>query len=353
MARRRNAVDPVYSPERPLVTLDSVADSLQSLVAPVALTGGTGFVGSHLVDVLCAGGVEPRVLVRSRDRARWISRCPVRWVDGDLGDAEALRRLVEGAGTVIHLAGVLRGANAARFMEGNRDGTRRLVEAVSQHAPGAGLVQVSSQAAVGPADREVGATVDIEPNPISAYGRSKWAAEQSVRRFDGRWSVLRPPAVYGPRDTDVFEFFKMASRGLLAAPRGERWVTLAHVADVVRAVLATAVVGGAGATYHVGALNARPMTTVLRAIAETGGLTARLVPIPTSICRGVGWAGSALRRLGMANIPLSRDKIEEILAQHWVLETRSSLRRLGLAEPISLEGGLGETWDWYRRIGWL
>ena len=93
--------------DQPLVPPAAVARWLAALPAPVAITGGTGFVGSHLVDTLCAAGVEPRVLVRSPASPRWIADRPVRWVEGSLEQSDALARLVDGAGTVIHLAGVV------------------------------------------------------------------------------------------------------------------------------------------------------------------------------------------------------------------------------------------------------
>ncbi len=97
-----------YSHSNPLVSVESVSQWLDQLPQPVAITGGTGFVGSHLVDTLCAAGIEPRVLVRDPSAPRWISGAPVTWVEGSLAESESLRRLVDGAATVIHLAGVVR-----------------------------------------------------------------------------------------------------------------------------------------------------------------------------------------------------------------------------------------------------
>ncbi len=353
MTRRDTSVDPIFCPENPLVSPDTVASWLQALPQPIALTGGTGFVGSHLIDTLCAAGIRPRVLVRNAAAPRWIADRLVDWVEGNLEDTEALDQLVKGAGTVVHLAGVLRGATESDFMIGNRDGTMRLLASVDRHAPDARFIHVSSQAAVGPADAERGATVDIEPRPISAYGRSKAAAELVVRRFGGRWAVLRPPAIFGPRDSDVFEFFRMASRGLLAAPSGERWLTVAHVGDVVRAVIAVAAVGRATGIYHVGATEGILMDTMLREIAESGDLRARLVRIPPWILKTAGAGASGLRMMGLRRIPLSRDKVGEILAKHWVLETRTSIDQLGLDFPIPFDEGARMTWQWYRNAGWL
>lgn len=353
MTRRTGSVDPVFSFENPLVQPHSVTPWIEALRQPVAITGGTGFVGSHVVDTLCSAGIRPRVLVRQPASPRWINGCPVDWIEGDLDDTEALDRLVEGSGTVLHLAGVLRGATESDFMAGNQGGTERLVASVMRHSPDARLVHVSSQAAVGPADAERGASIDIEPSPISAYGRSKAAAEQVVRAFDGWWAILRPPAIYGPRDSDVYEFFRMASRGLLAAPSGDRSLTIAHVSDVVTAVFAVAAEDRSGGMYHAGALDGMAMDAMLREIAAAGGLHARLLHFPSWVLKAAGSGASALRALGMKHLPLSRDKADEILATHWVLETKPSIERLGLPVPTPFGDGAGMTWEWYRKAGWL
>jgi nucleoside-diphosphate-sugar epimerase len=343
--------DPLYSEVRPLVS----PDGLGEVDLPVAITGGTGFVGSHLVDILCAAGLRPRVLVRDPESPRWIAGRPVEWVRGSLDDEAALDSLVTGAGTVIHLAGVVRASREADFDRGNRVGTQAVVAAVRRAAPHARLIHVSSQAALGPSPDPAGLTTDAMPHPISAYGRSKLAAEEEVRSLGARWpwTIIRPPAIYGPRDTDVLEFFRMASRGLLAIPSGERWLTMAWVGDVVRAILAAASGRGRGRVLHVGQAEPRTMDDLLRRIAAAGDVAARLVRVPPPLVAAIGWGGSALHAVGWHRLPMTRDKAREILARHWTFITRPSLEALGLGDPMSIDDGARLTWAWYRAAGWL
>jgi len=130
-------------------------------------------------------------------------------------------------------------------------------------------------------------------------------------------------------------------------------LTIAHVADVVRAVIAVSAVGQASGIYHVGATEGMLMDAMLREIAEAGGLRARLVHIPPWVIRAAGAGATALKVLGLQRLPLSRDKAEEILACHWVLETRTSIDQLGLEVPTPFDRGARMTWEWYREIGWL
>jgi len=339
----------------PLVPPDTVARWLERLPTPVALTGGTGFVGSHLVDTLCAAGIRPRVLLRNAAAPRWIVDRPVEAVLGTLEDAAALGRLVEGAGTVFHLAGVVSADRAEDFDRANRDGTARLVDAVAAAAATARLVHCSSQAAVGPSSDPAGVGPEATPSPVSDYGRSKLCGERAVAALGGAswWVIVRPPAIYGPRDTDVLEFFRMASRGVGLVPAGERWITVAHVADVVRGLLAAAASESSGRTYHLGEPEPRRLDQMLHDLAAAGGKKVRVVPLPAAAVGAAGAVAGLLRRTGLVHSPLTRDKAREIVARHWTLRTADSLRELDVEVQVRFPEGARDTWAWYRRQGWL
>lgn len=344
-----------YSPSNPLVSPNDVEAWLGAIPQPIALTGGTGFVGSHLVDTLCAAGLRPRVLVRDLTNPRWIGGADAEFIEGSLGDQASLERLVEGAGTVIHLAGVLRAAREEDFDRGNRLGTANLLDAVRRAAPKARFLHVSSLAAAGPSADPEGLGPEDPPAPISAYGRSKLAGEAEVRSFANErgWCILRPPAVYGPRDSDIFEFFKMASRGIATIPAGERWVTVVYVADVVRAVLAAGAVGDSGATYNLGEPAPQLLGRIFDQIAQTGGCRVKIIRVPAPVIRVAGMAGSALQRLGWHRLPLTLDKTTELLAKHWTARTADSVEALGIGDGTLFADGAEITWRWYRLKGWV
>ena len=345
---------PDYSHTNPLVPPEAVARWLDTVPRPVAVTGGTGFVGSHLGDTLCAAGVKPRVLVRDAASPRWIAGSPVEWVPGTLEDTVALDRLTRGAGTIIHLAGVLRAGSAADFDLGNRDGTANLVEAARRVAPEARLVHVSSLAAVGPSADARGVGPETEPAPISWYGRSKLAAELEVRGpgLDSWWSIVRPPAIYGPRDADIFEFFRMASRGVVAVPAGVRWLTVAWAGDVVRSIVAAAV-GRPHSLYHLGDPEPMLIDTLISELCGAGGVAAKILRIPPFAVKAAGAVGSVLHRVGWKRLPLTGDKARELLARHWTARTVESMRELGVDRQTRFPDGALQTWSWYRDRGWV
>ena len=165
------------------------------------VTGATGFVGSHLVEALHRRGDSVTALVRSPAKAARVLGDGVRLVHGDLDAIEALDQAAAGQQVVYHVAGVIAAQSEADFLHANRDGTTHLVEALIRAGATARLVLVSSMAAGGPAARGRPLDGSAPPMPVTQYGRSKLAGEAVVRASPLRWTVVRPPMVYGPRDT--------------------------------------------------------------------------------------------------------------------------------------------------------
>lgn len=342
-----------WLPLPPQITDEELAGWTSHLAGPVAVTGATGFIGVNLVEALVRASLRPRVLVRELSRLPAELAPAVEPVVGDLHDRGALQELLRGAATVLHLAGLVRARGEGAFDRANRVGTSNLVEGLAAAAPEARLVHLSSLAAAGPSRDPGGRAPEDEPAPISAYGRSKLAGELAVRRHPGPWVVVRPPAVYGPRDIDILQFFRLAARGVVPIPAGERFVTVVHVADVVRAVLAAAAGAGTGRVLHLGEPSPRRITELVAAIAAAGGLRARLLPLPAWVLKVAGRAGDVLQGLGFRRIAMTSDKAGELLARHWSARTAESIEVLGLAGYVPFDLGAASTWEWYRRRGWV
>ncbi len=322
------------------------------LACPVALTGATGFVGSHVLDALLRAGVAVRVLARNPSRLR-SDPGAFEVVEGGLEDREALERVTSGAAVVLHLAGLVRAAGEEAFDRANRVGTENLVAVLASGAGAPPLVHVSSLAAGGPSEDPEGLRPEDEPRPVSAYGRSKLAGERAVRAYPHDWAILRPPAIYGPRDIDVLQFFRLAARGLVPIPAGERWLTVAHVTDVVRAILAAAAGEGRGRVLHLGEPRPHRLDVLVRELASAGGVKARIIGVPAVVLRLAGRGGDLLQRLGRRDVAMTSDKARELLAAHWSARTEGSLRLLGLDGSVPFGEGAAATWAWYRAHGWL
>ena len=324
----------------------------------VLVTGGTGFVGSHLVELLLARGYAVTCLVRDRSRLRWLAGMQVRLVAGDCSDPDSLAGAVRDAAVVYHAAGLTKAFQKSDYYAVNQQGTRNILEACGRHAPGLRkFVFVSSLAAAGPSRAGIPVTDRDEPHPVSDYGKSKLLAEDEVHRFKDRFPVviMRPSAVYGPRDTDVFELFKWAAKGFILDLRGaERSMQWCYVGDVAEALLlAGERAVPSGSMYFAAEDRIYTATEFHRLLQVTGGVSAKVIKVPV-------WAGYAIGALsevvgairGRANI-MNRQKVREAVQQAWTCDLAKTAQDLGFKAGVSLEQGLERTWTWYREQRWI
>jgi nucleoside-diphosphate-sugar epimerase len=299
----------------------------------LAITGATGFVGSHLVDAALTAGHEVIALTR-RDQS---ARDGVTWVLGDLHNIPALERLVNGTDAVIHVAGVISAQSAAAFEKGNVEGTLAMLAAATAGGVRR-FVHVSSLAA-----REPG---------LSLYGASKARSEELVHGSGLDWAIVRPPAVYGPGDRETLELFRMAKLGLmLMPPKGH--VSIIHVHDLARLLLALtpeaapskllieADDGRAGGWSH---------RDFARALGVAVGKRPAIVSSPGVLLRMAARADHLFRR---EKAKLTVDRAAYFSHRNWVVEPKRAAPP-GLWRPeIATPEGLRQTADWYRAQGWL
>ncbi|GBD32813.1 UDP-glucose 4-epimerase [bacterium HR33] len=326
------------------------------------VTGGTGFVGSHLVEALLDRGDEVLLLVRKPERAARLFGDRVGLVPGDLEDERALREGCSRADVVFHLAGLTVARKPEDFFRVNRDGTGRLVKAAQEASPRPrNLVYVSSLAASGPSSLGRPAVESDPPHPVSFYGKSKLAGEEEVRRSDLPWSIVRPPTVYGPRDRGLLRMFRLARKGVLPlVGKPEQELSFVYAGDLAAAIIAASAARCAGKTYFASHPEVVPLIraaeAIYRAVAAAAGEPVSrplVVRPPAFLARGllsfIGWT-SALA--GKATV-LSADKARELLAEAWACSPAALERDTGWRAEIDLATGLELTARWYSEHGWL
>jgi len=319
------------------------------------VTGGTGFVGAHLVSALQARGDDVTCLVRSPAKAQALGWTGVRTVRGDLDDAGALTAGCADADVVYHVAGRIAARSLAEFLAANRDGTRRLRDAALRAARPPRLVLVSSRAAAGPNARGAPADESVPPAPVTDYGRSKLAAEEVVRSGAGAWVIVRPPVVYGERDPETLKLFRLARAGIGAVfGDGRQELSVIYAGDLAQALIAAgthaATVGRTYYACHPAVLTARDLVL---AIGRAAGNIPTIVPVPGPLARGVLWAiGSVAGLAGRATI-LTADKANEFLAPAWTCRSDRLTGDTGWRAATGLAEGLERAVTWYRRERWL
>ena len=299
----------------------------------LAVTGATGFVGSHFLDAVLAAGHQVTALTRRPQTPRE----GVIWVQGDLSDRVALKQLVEGTDAVVHIAGILTAIDQAAFQAGNVDGTLSVLAAAT--ASGAHrFVFVSSLAA-----REPG---------LSMYGASKAKAEELIARSGLDWVVIRPPAVYGTGDREMLELFKMARLGMLLMPPPGRF-SIIHADDLARLLLAL-VAADAPTKLVIEPDDGRPNGWSHREFAGALGRAVGSDPLvlstPAPLLKVAARADKLLRG---ARAKLTPDRAAYFSHENWVVD-RAHAPPPGLWFPtIPTEEGLAATARWYRRERWL
>ena len=300
----------------------------------IAITGGTGFVGQAVLDEAAKRVLDVRALTR---RERY-ARPGVEWVPGDLADREGLARLMRGVEAAIHIAGAVNAPDKAGFEEANVRGTLRVLEAAKK-AGVPRLIFVSSLAA-------------REPR-LSLYGASKARAEKLVAASGLDWTIVRPPAVYGPRDREFLDLFKAARWGVVPMPKDGR-SSYIHVTDLARLLL-DLLPGGEDVTGAIfepddGRANGWPHREFGRAIGWAIGKRPFVPGLSKGVLQRVASIDGKVRG---PKAKLTQDRVGYMTHPDWVSSPARAVPA-GLWQPrIATREGLKATADWYRAENWL
>jgi nucleoside-diphosphate-sugar epimerase len=309
----------------------------------VAVTGATGFIGPHVVRRLTADGWRVRILTRRPITPTQIG-AEIEAVTGDLDDQASLQRLLDGAGAVVHIAGLIKARTRAEFFRANAASVGRLAEIAAAAPAPPRFLLMSSLAARAP--------------ELSDYAASKLAGERAlIDAGDAlQWSILRPPAVYGPGDRATLSFFRAVRLGigpLLGSERAR--VSLIHVEDLASAVSALlADERGIGLVAEVddgGGGYAWPQ--MIATAAEVFGRRARIVRIPRAIPQALAVLNQALAGVVGYTPMLTPGKVRELYHSDWVCDSDAIRTRTGWQPAVSLQQGFASTVAWYRQQGWL
>ena len=301
----------------------------------LAVTGATGFVGQALLDRAAAAGIAVRALVRRPQT----QRKGVEWIAGDLEDRGALAALLAGAEAAVHIAGVVNPLDAAGFEAGNVTGTLGVIEAALASGVQR-LVHVSSLSAREPA--------------LSAYGASKARAEKLVRASGLDWTIVRPPGIYGPRDIDYFEMFRLAKWGIMPVPPREGRASIVHVDDLARLLLAL-VPGGEDVSHQVfepddGRKDGWSHYELARAVGWAMGRRPWVVHLSRN---SLERAAKADRMVRGAKARLTPDRVGYMSHPDWVVSPFHRPPAALWRPEIPTREGLKATARWYRDNKWL
>lgn len=334
------------------------------------ITGATGFIGSHLTEMLVARGDTVRCLIRETSDISLLAPLGVEFVTGSFNDREFLREVVSGVDAVIHLAGQTTAFALSDLLRVNRDATYFLAEACASQATPPVHVVVSSIAAAGPVARNQVRMEYDAPRPVSNYGFSKRAGECAALLFADRvaTSIVRPGMVFGERNTEMFPIFqsmaKMGSHVVLgpATPR----VSLIHVADLCELLVRVAERGQritvdeklqavSGDGIYFGVCDEAPSYARLGSILKRmiGKRGARQATLPSPLTWLLGGTVEVFARMLDRKMAFNLDKIREAQCESWECSVENVINDLEYEFPIRLKSRLEQTYRWYVNNHWL
>ena len=319
------------------------------------VTGSTGFIGSHLVEGLAQRGAQVRCLVRRTSDLKWLRGLPIEFVYGDCNDKDSLKEAVKGVDQVFHLAGVTKAIDPKTYFEVNGLGTDNLIHACLENSPHLQkFIYLSSQAAAGPCCDERGKKESDECEPISPYGRSKRMGEKLAIEHAHQLPllILRPSAVYGPRDKDFYFLFKLLSKRIKPCLSGR--LSLCYVQDIIQAILlASESPESGGEIFFLSDGHDYRMDEVGHIFAQAMGVSPLSIPIPKWFIFGVASFSEHLSKLFGRPSLISKGMAEQMVQENWRCDITKARTVLGFEPRIHLAQGAKLTVDWYRKENWL
>jgi nucleoside-diphosphate-sugar epimerase len=322
------------------------------------VTGGSGFIGSHLVENLLQKGTEVRCLLRKPSASPWLAGLPIEQLRGDCTDRESLSKAVKGIDVVFHLAGITKALHQKTFFETNAMGTDYLIHACREDNPRLKrFIYLSSQAAAGPCRNGGKKKEEDHCEPVSAYGQSKRMGEELAlaHAHEIPLIILRPSAVYGPREKDIYGFFRLLSKKIKPClSGGNQWISLCYVQDVIQALLLSAEIPcNSGEIFFLSDGREYSLDEIGDVFARALGNKAYCITVPEWMIFRAASLSEALSKLTRRPPLLSKGKVEEILQRYWICDNTKARTLLGFKPEFPLEEGARLTVEWYRREKWL
>jgi nucleoside-diphosphate-sugar epimerase len=324
----------------------------------VLVTGATGFIGSHLVEALVQNGAHVRCLIRNKRHLGWVKNSPVEFVAGNCQEKSSLKQAVKDIDQVFHLAGATTAVKEKTFFEVNALGTENLVKACIENNPRLSkFIHLSSQAAAGPC-RNGGKKQESDPcEPVSPYGKSKLLGEELALSHSHELPllILRPCAVYGPRDKGFYALFKCISKRIKPCLAGrDQHISMCYVQDLVRAILLAAETRTrTGEIFFLSDGRDYRMTEIGDIFAQAMDTAALRLCLPERMLLGMAFFAEGFSRISGKPSIMSRGRVAEMIQQNWLCDNAKARALLGFEPRISLARGAELTAAWYKNENWL
>ena len=322
------------------------------------ITGATGFVGSHLADKLLDKGFEVYCLKRKTSSTKWLDGKKINYVEGDLYSNDTLENVIKDMDYVFHIAGIVKAKSKNEYEIGNNLATKNLIEITYKVNPGLKkFVFVSSLASCGPNLNENEIDENYIPRPITNYGITKRLAEKEILKFKDKLNVviIRPPAIFGPRDTEILVYFKTFSKGLNALIGfDKKYLSLIYVEDLINGIISSAELNlSSGEIFFICSDKPYSWDEISNVTSKILNKRAVKLRIPHWFVFTVGGIAQFFSLFSKKAATLNIEKCKDITRERWVCSNEKAKKVLGFKEQYSLEESFKKTTDWYKQKNWL
>jgi nucleoside-diphosphate-sugar epimerase len=323
----------------------------------ILLTGATGFVGSHIAEVLVEANHNVICTVRQESNLEWIKNLPLKYKCGSLNDKNFLEEIIKDIDVVVHCAGVVRAITKEEYFKENVENTKSLCNAVLKNNPNLKkFIFISSQAAMGASRAGSVRKITDIPEPVSDYGLSKIEAEKELKTiFSGKvpYTIFRPASVYGPRDKDVFIFFNLVHKHLRPVTTKKRFLQLVYVKDVAKAVsLCIENKKTDNNIYYLANSSSYTWADIGKIISCSVGIKSLPLLTPDFVFKTAGFTMDMVSKITKKPAVLNKQKITEMLQDVWVADTSPGEKDLNI-KFTNLEVASQITYNWYVKNGWF
>ena len=322
------------------------------------MTGGTGFIGSHTVEQLIAEGFRVRCLIRPHQtNLRWLQDLPVDLIKCDLFNSASILKSIDDTEYIIHIAGITKAKRQSEFFTGNVTTTNNLLSAANQLKHLKKFCYISSLTAAGPSPTGIPLNETVNCHPITAYAKSKLEAERICKQYSEKLPivVIRPPAVFGPRDIDTLEIFKWVNLGLKPVlGSSAKTLSLVYAPDLAKGIIrATFDERTSGETYNIADPKIFTFSSIIDNLAAFIHKRTIQVYLPKGVVYSMAGITQVMSFFGKRPAILNIEKARDLLQKHWVCDPRKIYEHIGFQTPTSIYDGMNKTFQWYKDKGWL
>ncbi|GIK21715.1 MAG: NAD(P)-dependent oxidoreductase [Ignavibacteriota bacterium] len=322
------------------------------------VTGGTGFIGSHLIEKLCSNNISVKCISKDYLNTDQLINLDVELIIGDLEKNSLSENLLDGIDLIFHVAGVTHAKSKNDYYIGNYLATKKLIEFCANSSKNIKrFIYISSLTAVGPSLTGTEVNENTPYHPVSDYGISKMMAEYEVLKYRNKIpiTIVRPSAVYGPRERDFYIYMKSIKRGIqLLIGINKKYLNLIYIDDLVDGItLAAQNKQAEDEIYFLGSDTSYPNETIGKTIAEILDKNPLNIHLPHCIVFGICSTTELLGNLFNKHVLLNRQKARELTQNSWACSIEKAKKHLGFNPNTSLHEGFFQTYCWYKKMGWL